>query len=418
MGLSTGIGIGIQFSRGGSQSWESYWASQPEVLFFGLYSEISGGQMPNKVTGSSDYLTVAGSAGSETYQAPNTASYQSADTDYIWFKTDTAQRTTTTAELIGYDFTRTIVKYANDAPYTIEAIMILSANVDTARMRDDFDLSVWWDNTLSAHGNLKGNRGAGQNAWTAEAVYDDRSVTLFAQMAALSETPTDERKTAIDTAIKALKAASLFETQFDALVVTRAHGNDSGLLNWITNATNGLAVLAPTFQTDIGYNSDGAASYINTQFNPYAQNAAGGLYLTNDACIIKKVSGTITAGKYSGARNTAGTAVAYIGTGEYQAINDLGQDTDIAAVTGYTAVVRPDATHLTYMRNALSTTFDRNATAPPNFNAFMMALNTEGAPELYAGSGEVYELYAFGKAISQANFLVFQGIMNTFFASL
>ena len=51
---------------GASQSWESYWANQTEVLFFGLYSEISGGQMPNKKTGSSDYLTVAGSAGSET----------------------------------------------------------------------------------------------------------------------------------------------------------------------------------------------------------------------------------------------------------------------------------------------------------------------------------------------------------------
>lgn len=28
MGLSTGIGIGIQFSRGGGQSWESYWATR------------------------------------------------------------------------------------------------------------------------------------------------------------------------------------------------------------------------------------------------------------------------------------------------------------------------------------------------------------------------------------------------------
>ena len=168
-----GIRIGMLGGIGaGGSSWESYWASQPEVLFFGLYSEISGGQMPNKVTGSSDYLTVAGAVGSETYQCPNTAPYIAADTDYIWFRTDVSQRTTKTSELIGYDLTRTIVKYANDTPYSIEAIMILTSDVDTDKMRDDFDLSVWWDNTLSAHGNLKGNRGIGQSVWTAIVLSD------------------------------------------------------------------------------------------------------------------------------------------------------------------------------------------------------------------------------------------------------
>ena len=167
MGLSTGIGIGIQFSRGGAggQDWESYWVSQPEVLFFGLYSEISSGQMPNKVAGSSDYLTIAGAVGSETYQCPNTAPYITADTDRIWFNTDVIQRVPTTAELVGYDFTRTIVKYANASPHAIEAIMILSSDYVTDKMRDDFMLSIWWDNTLSAHGNLKGNRSSEQSVW-------------------------------------------------------------------------------------------------------------------------------------------------------------------------------------------------------------------------------------------------------------
>lgn len=172
-----GIAIGIPFRRGGGASWDAFWKSQPEVLFFGLYSEISGGQMPNKVTGATDFLTVAGVAGSETYQAPDTAPYQIADTDYIWFKTDVSQRTTTTAELIGYDFTRTIIKYANTSPYVIEAIMILSSDVDTAKMRDDFDLSVWWNDTLSAHGNLKGNRSSGKSVWTAESVVPEMLYT-------------------------------------------------------------------------------------------------------------------------------------------------------------------------------------------------------------------------------------------------
>lgn len=153
---------------GASQSWESYWVNQTEVLFFGLYSEISGGQMPNKVTGSSDYLTVAGSAGSETYQCPNTAPYIAADTDYIWFKTDETQRTVTTAELIGYDLQRTPVKYEDEAPNEIVAIIILNAAV-TGTKRDclfrDMWLPILWDNDLNGYGHIKDNR-IGQQLWT------------------------------------------------------------------------------------------------------------------------------------------------------------------------------------------------------------------------------------------------------------
>ena len=68
MGLGW-IGMGRKFAfRQGEGSWSSYWTQQSEVLFFGLYSEISGGQMPNRVPGATDFLTVAGVAGSETYQ--------------------------------------------------------------------------------------------------------------------------------------------------------------------------------------------------------------------------------------------------------------------------------------------------------------------------------------------------------------
>jgi len=164
MGFRLGIGnIDIRNVR--PFDWAAYWASQPEVLFFGLYSDISGGQMPNRVPGATDYLTVAGAVGSETYQCPNTAPYIAADTDYIWFQTDTTQRTTTTAELIGYDFTRTIIKYDNTTPYALRWIMILSEDYDTPSMRNSFDLSIWWSNVLSSYGSVKGNRASEQSIW-------------------------------------------------------------------------------------------------------------------------------------------------------------------------------------------------------------------------------------------------------------
>ena len=160
--------IAIPFSGGGID-YLLYWTTQPEVLFFGLYSEIAGGQMPNKVTGAVDFLTIAGVAGSETYQAPNTASYIAADTDNIWFLPDGTQRIATTAELIGYDLQRTPVKYDDTNPYAIQAIIILkSGEVLSAGTRDNLFKYMWlpllWDNNLNAYGHIKENR-VGQNLW-------------------------------------------------------------------------------------------------------------------------------------------------------------------------------------------------------------------------------------------------------------
>jgi hypothetical protein len=198
MGLTIGNYIGIGKNSGISLS--QYWAQQSEVLFFGLYSEISEGQMPNKVTGSTDFLTVAGVAGSETYQCPNTAAYIAADTDYIWFKTDTTPRTVTTAELIGYDLQRTPVKYEDESPNEIVAIIILNAAV-TGTKRDrlfrDMWLPILWDNVWNDFGKLKSNRpDTAQILWTPETLYpdilDDGNTVAFYDSTALDTITKDE----------------------------------------------------------------------------------------------------------------------------------------------------------------------------------------------------------------------------------
>jgi len=90
-----------------------------EVLFFAETKNIADGKLYNQKTGATDYLTVGGSVGSYTFQCPNTAAYIAADTDYIWFRTTGAQRTVTEAELIGYDFVRSIIKYEDVSDYSI-----------------------------------------------------------------------------------------------------------------------------------------------------------------------------------------------------------------------------------------------------------------------------------------------------------
>jgi hypothetical protein len=146
------------------------------VLFYGEIANVSGTRLYNQVKGASDYLTVGGEAGSYTFQAPNTATYIAADTDYIWFKTDASQRTTTTAELIGYDFPRTPVKYDDADPYALRVIMILKAGVTLSEYLNDnlhssFHLPVFWSGYFSDFGFLKANKPLPQQyLWTPEAI--------------------------------------------------------------------------------------------------------------------------------------------------------------------------------------------------------------------------------------------------------
>jgi hypothetical protein len=154
---------GIQLGSS-APSWSAYWKQQSEC--YELWKITDAGNLIGLKRG--DILTVGGTVGSYTFQVPDSTPYKTYDIDNIFFQTDLTRRTTTEAELIGYDFARTIVKYLDVAPYSIEYIMILTsapATVKENKMRDNFHLSVWWSNVLSSHGNWKGNRGTGQSVW-------------------------------------------------------------------------------------------------------------------------------------------------------------------------------------------------------------------------------------------------------------
>lgn len=167
-----GIFIGNSIVNQVGSSWSSYWESQDEVLFFAETKDIADGKLYNKKSGSSDYLTVAGEAGSYTFQCPNTADYIAADeSDTLWFNFLTGlNRTVTTAELIGFDISRTPVRYGDSSPYSLEGIMILKSGTsfseeDRNRLFKEFRLSVLWDNSFNPYGYLKGNKGLTQVLW-------------------------------------------------------------------------------------------------------------------------------------------------------------------------------------------------------------------------------------------------------------
>ena len=156
-----------------------YWTQRlinDSCLFFAsdsvdILNKVVSTQLPNQVTGSSDFLTVTGSGLNARYRTPDSDIYRTADSDYVFWKTDASESICDGNRLIGYDFPRILVKYLNVAPYTILWIAILKPGVTvTDGMRDAFDLSIWWSDVLSFHGVIKGNRLSEKAVWTPEVI--------------------------------------------------------------------------------------------------------------------------------------------------------------------------------------------------------------------------------------------------------
>ena len=153
----------------------TYWKNSGLFEMLVDTSKLSSGKLYNQCKGTSDYITVTGSIGSATYALPNNATYIADDSDYCWFKPDGSVSTMTSARLVGYDFARTIVKYDSTTPYMERRIGVLKSSVilttaQSNKLRNDFQLSTWWSNTLSLYGYLKGNRASEQSIWTPEFV--------------------------------------------------------------------------------------------------------------------------------------------------------------------------------------------------------------------------------------------------------
>lgn len=368
------------------RSMSSYWATQSEVLFFGEISKITDGKLYNQKAGAIDYLTVGGVAGSYTFQAPNTAPYIAADTDYIWFNTDASQRIVTTANLIGFDLQRTPVKYLDDSPNTLEAIMILSSAV-TGDKRDrlfrDMHLSILWDNNLNGFGHIKSNR-VGQNLWTG---YETESSVLFARMVTAGDTLIDARKIIIDTCILGLKIAGLW-TKFDALYLFAANAAASADLNWVSASYNLTPTGSPVFESDRGY-TGASGKYLKTGLIP----SAGGLkYVLNSASfgVYCRTSASAANTSFLGAQGASGAKASiitprYTDNNTYIKINSASADQNSTPNTDTRGLFIGSRTSSTALTSYIRTTPDlesHNSSSVTDKEMYILCINANGTAAL------------------------------------
>lgn len=137
-----------------------------------------------------------------------------------------------------------------------------------------------------------------------------------ALIAAMTTPPTAPRRALITAAINALFAAGVW-TRLDFLHVYAAADSQAASLNWLNPAAfTASEVAAPTFTADRGYNGDGVASYVNTNYNPGTQ----AINYTQDSasiamwCLTAAANTNYAGGWYSG--GLAGVAISPRLTGD------------------------------------------------------------------------------------------------------
>ncbi len=99
---------------------------------------------------------------------------------------------------------------------------------------------------------------------------NSEAAALFARF---TTPPTNARKALIDALVGSLKTAGVW-AKLDALYLFAAADAQAARQNWVQDLYNATAVSSPTFTSDRGYTGDGAASYVDSNFNPSTAVAA------------------------------------------------------------------------------------------------------------------------------------------------
>lgn len=164
--------------------------------------------------------------------------------------------------------------------------------------------------------------------------------------------PTIARRRLIDTTIRNLKSAGLWD-KFDLFYILAAHDEQAGRVNWKSPSANTLSVVnSPTFTANTGFTTNGTDNRLNTGWAPsdgvnFTQNSAGlSAWVTSSAAATNPAIGTATvADVFLQPRNGSNNLV-------YR-VNQAGSTTaaGVATAAGFSAVYRSGASATKSRRN-------------------------------------------------------------------
>lgn len=259
--------------------------------------------------------------------------------------------------------------------------------------------------------SLSLTRGQGGGAFEPEAA------ALFARF---TTPPTGERKTLINTLIKALKDGGIW-SKLDVLYLTAAADAQAARRNWIADAHNLSTINSPTFTADRGYAGNGSSSYLNTNYNP--GDGGSHLYQQNNAHMAVW-SRTNSDGLFVdlGARAGVSSARSNLLTRSAGVCNILiNQDTAGSAASadssGHQVTRRTASNATTVFRDAsLLGTGSTASVAPANLNWFMGALNNNGTAAQFSAR-ELAAAHA-GASLSDGEITAMRAALSTYLTAI
>lgn len=195
--------------------------------------------------------------------------------------------------------------------------------------------------------------------------------------------------------------------EFDRLYIHGLSNNVAARTSFV-NPTSTIitAVNNPTFTPNVGYNSNGSTSYLDSNFNPSTQgakftqnNASAYIYsLTNNDAIAADF-GVVVGPNYL-------QALIRIFNLYYTYLNDAATDPSISSANSrglFHALRDSGTTYKKYKNGALIQSLNINSTAIPSNNIYICGSNNNGSANLF--TTRQYSLSAFGsKNINQSNF--------------
>jgi hypothetical protein len=410
--MSIGIMIGniIGSSRGASVP--AYWKNQSN--FYELWTVTGAGNLVGLIRG--DILTITGTGLNAIYAVPDTDAYKTRDTDYVFHKSDGSVSTLCDGNrLIAYDFAKIIVKYLDASPYTIEYIGILDTGQSVNnKMRDDFHLSIWWDNVLSDHGVIKQNRGIGQSVWTAESAYCAEAIAYFARMAVQPNTAT---KILLDAFFVGIKADGVY-AELDNFCLYFLHTEQASLLDIKSDTRNHSTVGTPPWTAKTGYEII-TSSYIRSHFIPLTD---GIKYTLNDAAILFGVNPLAADGSTEGVTTnpvTANSAAVNNYGATYFLYNTINGSDNYSSVwtNGFNGSIRVDANNIIKRIGATETGIANVSSAVPSKEYMIGAYNDNGVV-LYNCIGNIYRYYGFAAAMNLTKRNAFNTRLNTLYTEI
>ena len=202
--------------------------------------------------------------------------------------------------------------------------------------------------------------------------------------AAMTTPPTSNVAAAIDYTVIQLKSNSLW-TKFDWISPLPLHTQQAMFLNWKNPAQSMTAVNSPTYTAYTGVNGDGAASYVDTNYNP--SSYSGRVYAQNSASVFiwsgtSAQQANAVAGYYDGTDgvtiNPRDTSNRYV-----MRINQQFSVTGSGSTdgTGLYTISRTGATTIVMYKNGTAVASGSNASTAVNNNNLWLGRQTSSVYE-------------------------------------